>query len=150
VGADNCFIGVWNYNDSVNGIIPGACIVQSTPTADVRCRSVPLVLFEGVVAYNHYMHGEKLNDCRTRWKRGTYVPEALVLVKGSTRRVSGDGRVSMDESRTIVKVLVLARTESPEGEYRRVGVGRLGSWDVANESLEVLTVVQALVPICTL
>jgi hypothetical protein len=69
------------------------------------------------------------------------VPEALFLVKGSTRQISQDVGFPMGGKTTNVEVLVLARTEGPEGEYRRVGAGRLRSWDAAVESLEVLTVV---------
>jgi hypothetical protein len=64
------------------------------------------------------------------------VPEALFLVKGSTRQISQDVGFPMGEKTTNVEVLVLARTEGPEGEYRRVGAGRLRSWDAAVESLD--------------
>jgi hypothetical protein len=139
IDADDCIVGIWNYDDAVNGILPGPPIVQSTPIGDVRSRSVPSVLFGSVITSNHYIHGKDSNDNRTLWKRGTYVPEDLVLVKGPTRE--WDGEETDGECKTIVEVLILARTESPGNEYRRVGVGKLGSWDATVESEETLTVV---------
>lgn len=51
--------------------------------------------------------------------------ENLVLVRGPTKHVGGE--------RSFVDVLVLARTEGPDGEYRRVGEGWVYSWDRSEE-----------------
>jgi len=142
LGSEGTYIGFWAYDDLVNGILPGPPLTQHTPIAEVHKRSVPCGYFGSVQASNIRVHGEDAKDSSTLWKRGTYVPEELVLVKGPTKRLSKSEQEWYGRSTsTEVEVLVLARTEGPEGEYRRVGVGNLGTWDDAAERVEVLTFV---------
>ncbi|KAF2826599.1 HET-domain-containing protein [Ophiobolus disseminans] len=136
----NTIIGYWEYDDVINGILPGPPLTEDVPLADVYERSVPHGYFGSVRSSNIAIHGKDSVDSSTLWKRGTYVPEELVLVKGPTRPTSENEREWYGRTQD-VEVLVLARTHGPVGEYRRVGVGRLGSWDDSTAIEDVLSVV---------
>lgn len=140
VSPDSTIIGAWQYDDVLNGIMPGQLLTQGTSMEDVRSRSVALRFYRAIEHsdVNNQAYGKDLQESSTLWRRGTYVPETLVLVRGPTRVVEKDG---YSGRKTTVEVLVLARSEGSEGEYRRIGVGNLGSWDAAAESVEILTVV---------
>jgi hypothetical protein len=144
VDAEGSIIGAWHYDDAINGIMPGPLLTQDTILDDVRTRSIS---FRSYRANRQQIFGpedypEECDVTRTLWARGTYVPQELVLVKGSTIQEGGYNLETYKGKHvTSVEVLVLGRTEGPEGEYRRVGVGKLAHWDDAVDSREVLTVV---------
>lgn len=129
-------IGVWKYDDVVHGVLPGPPLTEATPLEEVQQRNVPGGYFGAVHWSNIRVHGEDANDSSTLWKRATYVPEELLLVKGCT---SHQGRDEVPEF--VTQVLVLARTEGLVEEYRRVGIGSLATWNEGIASSEVLTVV---------
>lgn len=136
VSSENISIGVWKYDDIVHGVLPGPQLTENTTVDEALERSVPSGYFGAVHWSNMRIHGADADDASTLWKRATYVPEQLLLVKGRTThrgRSVGDA-ISTD-------VLVLAKTEGPENEYKRVGVGNLATWDNDIASSEVLTVV---------
>ncbi|KAJ4377204.1 hypothetical protein N0V83_000027 [Neocucurbitaria cava] len=122
--------GFWDYDDNLNGILPGPPLTPTDSWDSVIVpRLVPGYGFLSTPGLNRRVHGKEFMETPL-WKRGTYVPEDLVLVKGPVRK-------------TGVHVLVLAKAdgEGGEGVYRRLGMGQLGSWDEAVESVEILTVV---------
>jgi hypothetical protein len=84
-----------------------------------------------------YNHDEDLTNMPIR-ERGTYVSEELVLVRGP-KRYFHDGT---SPSYNYFDVLVLALTDNETEEYRRVGVGKLYSWDESAEKVEALTLVR--------
>jgi hypothetical protein len=137
--ADNTVIGVWHYDDVINGIMPGAQLEEHTPLEEVYTRTVPHGYFGSIAASNIRIHGPDANDSSTLWKRGTYVPEDLLLVQGPTRKLDESEQQEHGGRTTSTDVLVLASTEN--SKYRRVGIGKLGIWDSTIETVEVLTVV---------
>jgi hypothetical protein len=140
-GPDGTVIGIWKYDDVVHGILPGPPLEEMTPLEEVYKRSVPKGYFGSVASSNIHVHGPDVNDSSTLWRRGTYVPEDLLLVKGPTRKLEGSEQEWQGGRNTSVDVLVLAASEEQAGTYRRVGWGKLGIWYEAIESSEVLTVV---------
>lgn len=138
---DEAVIGIWKYDDVVHGILPGPPIEETTPLEEVYRRSVPRGYFGSVASSNIHVHGPDSNDSSTLCRRGTYIPEDLLLVKGPTRKLEESEQEWQGGRNTSVDVLVLAASEEQAGTYRRIGWGKLGMWYEAIESSEVLTVV---------
>jgi hypothetical protein len=139
--SDDTVIGVWKYDDVINGIMPGAPLEEHTPLEEVYTRCVPHGYFGSVAASNIRIHGPDVKDGSTLWRRGTYVPENLVLVQGPVRKLDEYEQEEHGGRLTATEVLVLASTGDSDGEYRRVGIGKLGIWDSTIATVEVLTVV---------
>ncbi|KAF1847863.1 HET-domain-containing protein [Cucurbitaria berberidis CBS 394.84] len=133
--------GTWHYDDVLNGIMPGPPLTPSDSWDSVILpRRVPNGHFMSTAHKNKQVHGEDLMETPF-WKRGTYVPEELVLVKGSVRKIEEYYCEEWGETKVEVLVLAKAGREGGESTFRRVGVGFFGSWDAEAESVEVLTVV---------
>lgn len=140
LGSDGTRVGYWEYDDLINGILPGPPLSQDASLTEIHKRSVPRGYFGSAQASNIAIHGKEVEDAGTLWRRGTYVPENLLLVKGSTKQFSDSEKEWFGRGRDI-EVLVLARTDGEKDEHRRVGVGRLAYWDDAAGRVQVLTVV---------
>lgn len=134
-------VGKWKYDDVLHGVLPGPAITKDTPLEEVLARIVPRN-YEGapVRALNIATHGPDANDMSSLWKRATYVPKELLLVKGRTFEPPAYTTVSLGHSIETI-VLVLASTGEDNGEYRRVGIGSLSIWDTKRAKEEVLTIV---------
>jgi hypothetical protein len=139
-GSDAHIAGDWFYDDEVNGIFPGCPLSCSDPEEYVTKRRVPSGYYYKTTERNNRDHGKEFMDTPL-WERGTYIPEEFVIVKGPTRKLGAFERQSSGERDTCVDILVLAETGAEVGQYRRVGVGRLASWDRKAESVQVLTIV---------
>ena len=134
-------VGKWKYDDVLHGVLPGPAITKDTPLEEVSARIVPRN-YEGapIHALNVATHGPDANDMSSLWKRATYVPKELLLVKGRT--FEPDAYAFMGDGYSIETiVLVLASTGEDNGEYRRVGIGSLSIWDTKRAKEEVLTIV---------
>lgn len=129
--------GYWTYDNYINAIMPGPVLTSSTSEVEIQARILPR-------NYDFSTDSANTGDdllATPIWKRGTYVPEELVLVKGPTKTLY-DWYPHLHGGReSIVEVLVLAKTGDREAEFRRVGFGKLGSWDKEVETVETLTVV---------
>jgi hypothetical protein len=138
---DKTLIGVWKYDDVVHGILPGSKILEHTSLEEVYSRVVPSGYFGAVKSSNREIHGPDADNASTLWKRGTYVPEDLLLIKGPTRRVGESDEACNGGRETEVEVLVVTSAGCSKDEYRRVGVGNLATWESSIESVEILTLV---------
>lgn len=135
--------GEWTYDDMLNGLLPGRHLTPISTDEEVYTRRVPCYYYMPTNTYNISFHGKDFMELPV-WRRGTYVPEQLVFVKGATRRVKADW--DEDEDRwgddiSQVEVLVLAKMGDGSGKYRRVGVGKVAHWHDEDGCVEVLTVV---------
>ena len=139
-GSDAHIAGDWFYDDEVNGIFPGPPLSSSDSEEYIEARRIPSGYWYKVRERDDKVHGKEFMDTPI-WERGTYVPEDLVLVKGPTRALGAFERERSGGRETSVDVLVLAEIESEVAKYRRVGVGRIASWNKEVESTEVLTIV---------
>lgn len=134
ISSENIVIGLWEYDDVVHGVLPGPPLTENITVDDALERSVPSGYFGGAHWSDTRIHDADASDGSTLWKSATYVPEQLLLIKGRTEH---QGR----REAILTDVLVLARTEGPDNEYKRVGVGSLAKWNDDIASSEILTVV---------
>jgi hypothetical protein len=132
-------VGYWYYDDEVNRLSSKPPLSLSTFKEDIHADST------STAAKNNVGNGGKSMKLPSR-ERGTSVPEKRTFVKGPSRKAmfindASAGRGGLSEILVLVEILVLAETERHIGEYRRVGVGRLKSWNKGVESVEVITIV---------
>jgi len=125
---DGTSVGYWFYDDLKHGVLPGPPLSLSPSEEELNRRLTCRFPLTAAIFDNFYETFTKLPAP----ERVTYIPEELTVVKGYTMKSGNE---------SYVEVLVLADTQTGNGVFRRIGKGRLYSWNEEVESVEVLTIV---------